>query len=75
MLPAVLILFFAWTIASVINDLETGKYLAKLAIANIASCYLPALLFLLTGFIAFSCNKLGHFWHYVTDCSGFGFWQ
>lgn len=54
MLPAILILLFAWTIASVINDLATGKYLAQIALANIAIYYLAPLLFLLTGFIAFA---------------------
>ncbi len=54
MLPAVMVLLFAWVMASVINDLGAGKYVAGLAMDNIPTLLLPMLLFLLTGFIAFS---------------------
>ncbi|WP_153914624.1 Na+/H+ antiporter NhaC family protein [Shewanella sp. TC10] len=54
MLPAIYILLFAWTIASVIGELETGKYMASLATGNIPFALLPAVLFLLAGLTAFS---------------------
>ncbi|GGP94926.1 Na+/H+ antiporter NhaC family protein [Shewanella ulleungensis] len=54
MLPAIYILLFAWTIASVIGQLETGKYMASLATDNIPFALLPAVLFVLAGVTAFS---------------------
>lgn len=54
MLPAVLILLFAWMIAGVIGDLGTGEYLAGLANENLSPAYLPALLFVLSGVMAFA---------------------
>jgi tetracycline resistance efflux pump len=44
----------AWTISSVIGQLETGKYMASLATDNIPFAMLPAVLFLLAGITAFS---------------------
>lgn len=55
MLPAIYILLFAWTIAAVIGQLETGKYMANLATSgNIPFALLPAVLFILAGITAFS---------------------
>ena len=54
MLPAIYILLFAWTISSVIGQLETGKYMASLATDNIPFAMLPAVLFLLAGITAFA---------------------
>ncbi|MBR9727412.1 Na+/H+ antiporter NhaC family protein [Shewanella intestini] len=54
MLPAIYILLFAWSIAGVIGQLETGKYMASLATGNIPFALLPAVLFLLAGITAFS---------------------
>lgn len=54
MLPAIYILLFAWTIAGVIGQLETGKYMASLASGNIPFALLPAVLFVLAGLTAFS---------------------
>ncbi|MFO6425013.1 Na+/H+ antiporter NhaC family protein [Motilimonas sp. KMU-193] len=54
MFPAIVILLFAWSMASVISQLETGKYLASLVTGNINTAYIPALLFLLAGFMAFA---------------------
>ena len=54
MLPAIYILLFAWTIAGVIGQLETGKYMASLASGNIPFAMLPAVLFVLAGLTAFS---------------------
>ncbi|TKB50828.1 Na+/H+ antiporter NhaC family protein [Ferrimonas aestuarii] len=54
MMPAIYILLFAWTIAGVISDMETGKYMASMAQGNLPTWSLPALLFLLSGFAAFA---------------------
>ncbi|WP_299007723.1 Na+/H+ antiporter NhaC family protein [uncultured Shewanella sp.] len=54
MLPALYILMFAWTIAGVIGQLETGKYMASLATGNIPFEMLPAVLFVLAGLTAFA---------------------
>ncbi|MDN3609687.1 Na+/H+ antiporter NhaC family protein [Vibrio ostreicida] len=54
MFGAILILFFAWTIGSVIGDMNTGKYLSTLAQGNINPHWLPVILFLLSGLMAFS---------------------
>ncbi|MCG9696174.1 Na+/H+ antiporter NhaC family protein [Shewanella sp. Isolate11] len=54
MLPAIYILLFAWTIAGVIGQMETGKYMANLATGSIPFALLPAVLFVLAGITAFS---------------------
>ncbi|NOH73228.1 Na+/H+ antiporter NhaC family protein [Vibrio pectenicida] len=54
MFGAILILIFAWTIGSIIGDMNTGKYLSTLAQGNIAAHWLPVILFLLAGLMAFS---------------------
>ncbi|MEW4221225.1 Na+/H+ antiporter NhaC family protein [Rossellomorea marisflavi] len=55
MLPAVYILFFAWTIVTLIGELETGKYLAGLVEqSSIPVAALPFILFVVAGFMAFS---------------------
>lgn len=54
MLPAICILFFAWTIISIIGDLGTGAYLASLVDGNIHPMFLPVMLFVISGFAAFS---------------------
>ncbi|KMJ55690.1 sodium:proton antiporter, partial [Bacillus sp. LL01] len=54
MLPAIYILLFAWTIIAIIGDLGTGQYLASLVDGNIHPMFLPAILFLIAGFAAFS---------------------
>ncbi|UPQ87010.1 Na+/H+ antiporter NhaC family protein [Vibrio sinaloensis] len=54
MFGAILILVFAWTIGSVIGDMNTGKFLSTLAQGNINPHWLPVILFLLAGLMAFS---------------------
>ncbi|OIJ18841.1 sodium:proton antiporter [Anaerobacillus alkalidiazotrophicus] len=55
MLPAIYILIFAWTIISIIKDLGTGAYLASLVQdTNFNLAYLPVILFIIAGFMAFS---------------------
>lgn len=54
MLPAVYILLMAWTIAGVISDIETGKYLAGLADGVLSPAFVPVIVFLLAAAAAFS---------------------
>ncbi|MCL1097343.1 Na+/H+ antiporter NhaC family protein [Shewanella gelidii] len=54
MLPAIYILLFAWTIAGIIGQLETGKFMASLATGNIPFALLPAVIFILAGLTAFA---------------------
>ncbi|WP_096200790.1 Na+/H+ antiporter NhaC family protein [Bacillus sp. FJAT-45350] len=55
MLPAVYILIFAWSIVDLIGQLETGQYLAGLVEnSNINIGWLPAILFVIAGIMAFS---------------------
>ncbi|MFK2826493.1 Na+/H+ antiporter NhaC family protein [Bacillus sp. B190/17] len=55
MLPAVYILFFAWTIVTLIGDLGTGTYLAGLVQqSNMNVGLLPFILFIVAGIMAFS---------------------
>ncbi|MDB1124335.1 Na+/H+ antiporter NhaC family protein [Vibrio algarum] len=54
MFSAILILIFAWSIGSVIGDMKTGAYLSSLIQGNIGVHWLPVILFLLSGLMAFS---------------------
>lgn len=55
MLGAFLILIFAWAISTLIEQLQTGEYLAGLVEgSNISLTLLPLIVFLMAGFIAFS---------------------
>ncbi|MBW3111064.1 MULTISPECIES: Na+/H+ antiporter NhaC family protein [Bacillaceae] len=55
MLPAVYILIFAWTIVTLIDQLQTGTYLAGLVEqSNLPMQALPVILFLVAGIMAFS---------------------
>lgn len=54
MFPAIYILLFAWSIAGVIGQLETGKYMASLVTGAIPFELLPVVLFILAGITAFS---------------------
>lgn len=51
---AITILFFAWTINGVVSDMQTGKYLSGLVAESIGAGFLPAILFVLAAFMAFS---------------------
>lgn len=48
------VLFLAFYIGSVTNDLHTGEYLSSLLNGNIESIYIPTLIFLIAAIIAFS---------------------
>lgn len=55
MLPAVYILLFAWVIVDLIGQLETGSYLAgKVEEWNINVAFLPVILFVVAGIMAFA---------------------
>lgn len=54
MFGAMLILCFAWTINGIVGDMQTGKYLSTLVEGRIDTAFLPAILFLLSVFMAFS---------------------
>ncbi len=55
MFGAILILSFAWLIGGIIKDVETGKYLSSLVkVINLNSQFLPLILFLLSGLMAFA---------------------
>jgi Na+/H+ antiporter NhaC len=55
MMPAIYILLFAWTIGDLIGRLETGTYLAGVVQnSNLNVSYLPLILFIIAGFMAFS---------------------
>ncbi len=54
MFAAIIILFFAWSIGSVIGDMKTGAYLSSLVQGNISLHWLPVILFVLSGAMAFA---------------------
>jgi len=54
MAGAIIILFFAWSIGSVIGDMKTGAYLSSLVQGNIDINWLPVILFILSGAMAFA---------------------
>ncbi|MBU2705604.1 Na+/H+ antiporter NhaC family protein [Zooshikella marina] len=54
MLPAIYILVFAWMLTGIIGELETGKYLAGLVKDVLNLAYLPLILFIVSGIMAFA---------------------
>ncbi|WP_071396214.1 Na+/H+ antiporter NhaC family protein [Bacillus tuaregi] len=55
MLPAIYILLFAWALVDLIGRLETGAYLASVVEkSNFDISYLPLVLFIVAGIMAFS---------------------
>lgn len=55
MMPAVLILIFAWGLTDLIDKLDTGLYLSDVvAKANLPIAFLPVIMFVLAGLMAFS---------------------
>jgi len=54
MLPAIYILVFAWMLTGIIGDLGTGSYLASLIDGTMSPSYLPMILFVLSGAMAFA---------------------
>ncbi|MGB3619144.1 MAG: Na+/H+ antiporter NhaC family protein, partial [Catalinimonas sp.] len=56
-LPAMLILTFAWALSTVTEDLRTGDYLTSLFSGNVSPGLLPALTFVLAAAVAFSTGS------------------
>ncbi len=54
MLPLALLMMFAFAISALCKDLGTGQYVADVASGVLAGWTAPALLFIVSGFIAFS---------------------
>ncbi|MDZ5810347.1 Na+/H+ antiporter NhaC family protein [Halorubrum sp. AD140] len=54
MLTAVSILVLAWGIGEAIDALGTGDYVANAAVGSVSPAFLPALVFVVAGLIAFS---------------------
>lgn len=54
MMPAIIILLFAWTIGTVVRDMQTGVYLASLSQGSLPVELLPAVVFLLSCVMAFA---------------------
>lgn len=54
MLPAVQILILAWVLTGIISALGTGEYLASLVDGVLTPAWLPALLFVIAGIMAFA---------------------
>ncbi|MDX5423597.1 MAG: Na+/H+ antiporter NhaC family protein [Hymenobacteraceae bacterium] len=57
MLPAVLILVLAWSLAAVTQELYTAEYLTSLLSGNVSPYFLPEITFFLAAAIAFSTGS------------------
>jgi len=57
MLPALVILTLAWSLAAVTEDLHTATFITEALQGNIAPVLLPALIFVLAAFISFSTGS------------------
>ncbi|SES65585.1 Na+/H+ antiporter NhaC [Salinibacillus kushneri] len=58
MLPAIYILILAWMIGTIIENLQTGKYLAQVVQeSQLSLSYLPLIIFLVCGFMAFATGS------------------
>lgn len=57
MLPAILILVLAWSLAAVTQELYTAEYLTSLFSGNISPYFLPEITFFLAAIIAFSTGS------------------
>jgi len=57
MIPAILILVLAWSLALITEDMHTADFIAHLIDGNIATWLLPAFTFVLSAFVAFSTGS------------------
>ncbi len=57
MIPAILILVLAWSLALITEDMHTADFLAQLIDGKIAPWFIPAFTFILAGFVAFSTGS------------------
>lgn len=54
MMPAIIILWFAWALSSMTEGLDTGSYLASIVSDQLSPELLPTVVFIMSGAIAFS---------------------
>lgn len=53
-LPAIILIFFAWTFSSLLSDnLAIGEFLASTLLSNVSQLILPAMLFIATASVSF----------------------
>lgn len=57
MVPALLILILAWSLAMVTEEMHTADFLTEIMEGNIPYWLIPALTFVLSGFVAFSTGS------------------
>jgi Na+/H+ antiporter NhaC len=57
MIPAILILVLAWSLALVTEEMHTADFLAQLINGNISPWLIPAFTFILAGLVAFSTGS------------------
>ncbi len=57
MLPAIIILTFAWSLAQITKELHTADYLTSLVAGNLSPYLMPMITFLLSGLIAFATGS------------------
>ncbi len=57
MLPAIVILTLAWSLAQITEDMHTADYLTSLVAGNISAYWMPLLTFLMAGAIAFATGS------------------
>ena len=57
MLPAIIILILAWSLAAVIEELKTADFLTSLLSNNLSPQLLPSITFLLAALVAFSTGS------------------
>ncbi|MEZ4885564.1 MAG: Na+/H+ antiporter NhaC family protein [Chitinophagales bacterium] len=57
MMGAIIVLILAWSLAQVTKDLHTADFLSDMLVGNLNPIFLPVLIFLLAGLIAFSTGS------------------
>jgi Na+/H+ antiporter NhaC len=57
MLPAIIILILAWSLAEVIDDLHTADFLTSIMSEQVAAVFVPAITFILAALVAFSTGS------------------
>ncbi len=57
MLPAIIILILAWSLAEVIDDLHTADFLTSIMSQQVAAVFVPAITFILAALVAFSTGS------------------
>ena len=57
MVPALMILILAWSLALVTEEMHTADFLTEMMDGTIAYWFIPALTFILSGFVAFSTGS------------------